>query len=421
MTPVLLRLIIPAYSLVLSAGMALVKACCSGTAIARNWSLSERSSGPRPKKGKTVGATVWIHAASLGESKLLVRFLDILRKKHPGQSYLLTATTKTGVEYLRGRDASDIAGVGFLPLDTIGLMQQLIETFGVRRVWVMETELWPSMIWACIRNSVPLGLVNARIEERSLSSYKRLGWLLSDLLTYPDTVLAQTAAYARRFEILGIKKDRIHVTGNLKSFVTVHPLSSEERVQRRRALSLDDTELCLTAGCLHATEGAILLQALEIVRAAGLACKCIVVPRHLREVPALVRELGPDAVVCPEPRCEIAWNVCVIDKMGILDAMYRIADAAFVGGTFDSTGGHNMWDAAQYGIPVVFGPDIHTQEESAGSLISAGVGFKVNDAAGLARTLIEVLGNGRQQFLRARDEFMQRVNRRKNAFEDVIQ
>jgi 3-deoxy-D-manno-octulosonic-acid transferase len=420
MTTVLLRLLISVYSSVLATGMALVFAFVSRAPFARQWDLAARLHGPVPKRPDNKQETIWVHAASLGESKLLVRFLDILRRRHPGRQYLLTATTKTGVAYLRAHDDDDIAAIGFLPIDTIGRMRRTIKTFRVTRVWVMETELWPCMLWTCMRMSVPLGLVNARLEERALISYRRLGWLLSGLLCSPDIVLAQNAQYADRFVRLGIPGARIHITGNMKAYVTVHPPSSAERAQFRAALSLRNDEFCITAGCLHGGEGAVVRTALDIVHDSGLALKCIAVPRHLRESQSLARELGPGTVVLREPEAAGPWETCLIDKMGILDAMYRIADAAFIGGTFDTTGAHNMWDAAQYGIPVLFGPDIHTQQESARTLLSAGVGFGVGTPRELAAMIIATLRDKQDEFRRSRDAFMDEINRKSNTIEDVI-
>jgi 3-deoxy-D-manno-octulosonic-acid transferase len=427
MTTILLRLCIICYSSILAAGMMVLRLTVSRAPFAKAWNLAERSAGPRPAHGDYDKETVWIHAASLGESKILVRFLDILRKKHPGQWYLLTATTRTGVEYLRqrfaGGDDDDIAAIGFLPVDTVRRMRMLIKTFRVQRVWVMETELWPSLLWTCMRMSVPLGLVNARIEERSLASYRRMAWLLNGLLCFPDIVLAQNETYAGRFAQLGIPTQRIRVTGNMKSYVTVRPMPAVERAKLRSALFLDNNEFCLTAGCLHAGEGTVLRKAIDKVKAAGLSVKCIVVPRYLSESASLSRELGPGAVVLSEPAAGASgWGTCIIDKMGVLDAMYRIADAAFIGGTFDTTGGHNMWDAAQFGIPVLFGPDFHTQQESGKTLLAAGVGFRAETAEELADLLLAVLrkADAREQFLRSRDVFMDKINLKSNTMENII-
>ena len=39
--------------------------------------------------------------------------------------------------------------------------------------------------------------------------------------------------------------------------------------------------------------------------------------------------------------------------------MYQICDFAFIGGSFNKTGGHNPLDAAVYDKPTITGPSIH--------------------------------------------------------------
>jgi 3-deoxy-D-manno-octulosonic-acid transferase len=106
--------------------------------------------------------------------------------------------------------------------------------------------------------------------------------------------------------------------------------------------------------------------------------------------------------------------------MGIMEAMYEIADAAFVGGTFDDTGGHNMWDAAQFGIPVVFGPNYRTQQESGDMLRNAGVAFSAPDAEGIARAMVSALRDNARRFTDAQAAFAKATNARSHNIEDLI-
>jgi hypothetical protein len=53
--------------------------------------------------------------------------------------------------------------------------------------------------------------------------------------------------------------------------------------------------------------------------------------------------------------------------------MYKIADAAVVGGTFVDIGGHNVWEPARFGIPVFFGPYHQSQSSSCEKLLAAGI------------------------------------------------
>ena len=45
--------------------------------------------------------------------------------------------------------------------------------------------------------------------------------------------------------------------------------------------------------------------------------------------------------------------------MGELGKMYSICHFAFIGGSFNKTGGHNPLEATVYGKPTITGPSIH--------------------------------------------------------------
>ena len=378
--------------------------------FARPWHIMERSAGPLPQRSTKGKDVVWIHAASLGEAKLLIRFLYLLRQKHPHQLYVLTATTATGVDHLRSFTHDAVVGAGFMPFDTIGRMKKMIGAFGVSRVWLMETELWPAMIKVCMQKKIPIGIVNGRMEEKSLSSYRRFSALFFPLFSGVDIVLAQSDAYAARFEKCGIARSRIYVTGNLKGCVTIKRPAAEERLRLRKELNLDANEFVLTAGCIHPGEGTVLRQAMDLCAARDFPVKCIAVPRHLDASCLIAEELGAKTLVLKSTAASQPWDICLIEKVGILESMYKIADAAFIGGTFVDVGGHNMWDAAQFGIPLFFGPDYHTQVESSRTLVNAGVAFQARTAQALANAVISVCRDNAGQFSASLAVFMDAFN-----------
>jgi 3-deoxy-D-manno-octulosonic-acid transferase len=103
-----------------------------------------------------------------------------------------------------------------------------------------------------------------------------------------------------------------------------------------------------------------------------------------------------------------------------MDDMYSMADIAFVGGTFVPVGGHNVWDAARYGIPVLFGPDYHTQQAGCERLIRGGVGFEVADAAEFAHTVVRVLRTEARAFIQAQQAFADELGREGTAIHDLV-
>jgi 3-deoxy-D-manno-octulosonic-acid transferase len=146
----------------------------------------------------------------------------------------------------------------------------------------------------------------------------------------------------------------------------------------------------------------------------------IIVPRHLNEVQDIIREIGEDLLHLYDITTMCKWQMCVIEKMGILDDIYLIADAAVIGGTFSDIGGHNVWDAARFAIPVFFGPDYRTQIDGCEKLIKNGVGFKSSDGVELAHLIINVLKREPKQFIQAQLLFMEENNKSQSVLGSLL-
>jgi 3-deoxy-D-manno-octulosonic-acid transferase len=85
--------------------------------------------------------------------------------------------------------------------------------------------------------------------------------------------------------------------------------------------------------------------------------------------------------------------VLVLDTHGELASFYRLAAAAFVGGTLVPVGGHNVLEPAAAGAPVLFGPHTGNVREEAAGLVRAGGGFRVGGGEALSRILGKLLSS----------------------------
>src|SRR5438093_8848123 len=74
----------------------------------------------------------------------------------------------------------------------------------------------------------------------------------------------------------------------------------------------------------------------------------------------------------------------VVDRVGVLAALYGSGTMAYVGGGFGRAGLHSVLEPAAWGIPVAFGPRWH-QSRDAELLIKAGAGVAVSDYRDLTR------------------------------------
>lgn len=134
--------------------------------------LSPGRFGPWPEAAQP---TTWLHAASLGETKGLLRVASALE----GKALTLTSTTSSGLERLR-RERSDLESF-LLPWDDPATVGEFIATRRVAKAVFLESEAWPAVFGDLAARSIPVAMAAVRCSERSLVRWKRLGWLFPGL------------------------------------------------------------------------------------------------------------------------------------------------------------------------------------------------------------------------------------------------
>ncbi len=326
----------------------------------------------------------WIQAVSVGEVELARRLVGELERKAPQLPLLLTATTATGLALAR-RTLGDRLPVQPCPLDLPGPVRRVLAAAAPRLLVLVETELWPEMLHQAAQRGVPAAVVNARLSERSHAAYRRVGALLAPLLAPLSLVLARSAADAERFSDLGVPPERIAVTGNLK-----YDLQADERpLEWAPALARAAAgRPVLVAGSTMEGEEALLLDALAALDAGGRRPFLVLAPRHPERFAAAAELVAARGLRCarrsrPEELATGA-DVFLIDGIGELARAYRLARAAFVGGSLAPTGGHNPLEPAVWGVPVLSGPHVHNFREVYDEMVGAGAARLVADATELA-------------------------------------
>jgi 3-deoxy-D-manno-octulosonic-acid transferase len=86
----------------------------------------------------------------------------------------------------------------------------------------------------------------------------------------------------------------------------------------------------------------------------------------------------------------LAGGVFLLDSIGELASLYQFADVAFVGGGLVPRGGHNVLEAAQFGIAILVGPHTENFRDMIGAFQKADA-LRVVTPESLTPTVLELL------------------------------
>jgi len=377
---------------------------------------------------------VWVHAVSLGETRAAGLLIDALRQRLPGMRLLLTHSTATG--WAQGQSLLQAGDVqAWLPWDTPEATRRFLRHYRPRCGLLMETEVWPSLVQACQQQAVPLYLVNARLNDKSLRSAKRWAWLSGPAYRGLAGVLAQSDADAQRLSALGARVEA--VLGNLKFDVKPQPQAlsraQQWRVQwtrqgqRRPVVMLASTREGEEALWLNALAS----NAWRAQAFADAGVLWLLVPRHPQrfdEVHQLVQARGwsifrrsalpVDGQAWAEAASAV--QVWLGDSLGEMPQYFHAADMALLGGSFMPLGGQNLIEAAAFGCPIIMGPHTFNFAEASSQAEAAGAAQRV---AGMDGALDQALAwlNDRAALARAQQAGLDMVAQSRGAADRYAQ
>ena len=248
----------------------------------------------------------------------------------------------------------------YLPYDLPGAVGRFLAHHRPHAALIMETELWPNLLFGCRDRGIPAYIVNARLSERSLRGYRVLAPLVGRALRTVHTVAAQSMADAVRFVRLGALPEQVVETGNLKYDVSVPDTLDAFAAECRGHCG---TRPVWIAASTHVDEEAAVIAIHRRLRARHPDLLLLWAPRHperFRVVAEHARAAGWKVATRSRARWPQADDaVFVVDTLGELLSFYACADVAFVGGSLQPVGGHNLLEPAAAGTPIVTGPHLH--------------------------------------------------------------
>ena len=314
------------------------------------------------------GPLLWLHAASVGESRSLLPLIEALLAQRAALQVLVTTGTVTSAA-LMAEQLPARARHQFAPVDRPQAWRAFFAHWRPQLGVLVESELWPNLILEARARNLPLALVNGRISERSFRRWKRLPASAAQLCGGFALCLAQSEADRARLAALGAAQAT--TAGNLK--YAAPPLPADPAAlagpgrRDRRATGVARRQHPSGRGgagargapppCRAAAGSA------DDDRAARSGARRRAGRRHPAPRPAARAALAGTSRSTPPARSisPIRWasSAC----------FYRLAAIALVGGSLVPHGGQNPLEPARLGCPILLGPHTHNFAEIAARLV----------------------------------------------------
>lgn len=336
---------------------------------------------------------IWFHCVSVGETLAVVPLIKKVRQQHPNLAITITTTTPTGSARVKDSFGDEVFHV-YLPFDTPGAIKRFFSKVKPKLLVIVETELWPNLIYQASRHGCKTLLANARLSVRSGNRYQqKLTTLSQGMMGDISFVAAHHQDDGERFKALGLQDNKLKVTGSIKFDINV---DEQVKSQAGQLLSqLPNKRPVWVVGSTHEGEDEQVLAAFKQVLADIPDTLLILVPRHPERFESVYKQVTQLNLTCMRrtDNQPLSSNTEVLlgDTMGELMLFWACADVAFVGGSLVTRGGHNPLEPAAFSVPILSGPHVFNFTAIYDMLKQQGaVGF-VDDSDSLAQQVLNLL------------------------------
>jgi 3-deoxy-D-manno-octulosonic-acid transferase len=345
---------------------------------------------------------LWIHAPSVGEGLQARPILELFRSRRPEVQLVYTFFSPSAEGFARGLPA-DYAD--YLPFDSVPNARRILASVRPTALVFAKLDVWPLLAAEAHAAGVKLGLISGTLSAGAGRQQPAARTLLGSAYAMLDAVGAISSDDAQRLVSLGVRADRMRVTGDTRYDQVWQRARAFERALAGDATpaapmvalvnGLRSTRPTLVAGSTWPPDEQVLLRSWEEVQSTVPHARLVIVPHeptaaHLAPLERWAADQGLRAAR-PRDAAASTADVVLVDSVGMLAELYALGNAAYVGGGFGSAGLHSVLEPAAFGLPVAFGPR-HANSRDATVLLECEGASEVRDHQDASDVLSRWLG-----------------------------
>jgi len=341
-------------------------------------------------------ADIWIQAASAGEAYLAANILKRLSPK-TNLKVLVTATTSQGINILQTRLTRETISqfidlkIKWFPFDMPDTIKKTIKIINPRVMVLLETEIWPALLYYLKQNKTRIFIINARLSKNSYTHYLKTKFLWKHLT--PDKILATSDQDAQRYEQV-FEGAMVNTMPNIK-FESIDTDEADVNTLKQIKNILPKTLPLTILASTRKQEEKQMVHIIKNILKMFPNQVIAIFPRHMHRVRAWEKRLTSQNLnfnlrskinSCRKNPCIILW-----DTFGELKTAYGLAEVVFVGGSLKPLGGQNFIEPAIQGAVIVTGPYYDDFAWATNNIFKKGIVIKKNHWKAISQTIIETL------------------------------
>ncbi|MDA9684018.1 3-deoxy-D-manno-octulosonic acid transferase [Candidatus Pelagibacter bacterium] len=350
---------------------------------------------------RTNSKLILFHAASIGELKSILPIIKELEKKYENLEFLVTTITISSanlakIELKKFKNAKH----RFLPFDVNFLMKKFLSYWRPDAIFLVDSEIWPNLIFLANKRKIPLGIINARITKKTYERWRFFPKMAQSIFSLFDLCIVSNQETKKFLENFNAKN--IFYFGNLKFCEYL----DKNQLSNNNSKFLKSNKFWLAASTHEGEDEFCLNTHIELQKKIK-NIKTIIVPRHISRVEK-IKKIGESLnlscqILNPEDKIFDDKDIIIINSFGKLQSFYKYSKSVFIGKStikkFEKVGGQNPIEAAKLGCKIYHGPFVYNFKDVYRLLAKQNVTKQVNNHKELVENLMLDFNNAKENNL----------------------
>ena len=318
--------------------------------------------------------TVWFHCASLGEFEMARPVMEGFLDQNPSFQLVVSFFSPSGFEFRKNYERA--AAVVYLPADVAKNTQKFVDLVKPAFAVFVKYDLWYHYLRILKERQIPYYLISAVFRPGHRYFKNKLFY---SMLSDAQQIFVQDDVSLELLQQNGLAGTRAGDTRCDR----VLQIAASAKVDERVSEFCGNNRILIAGSCWPAEEKLLA----EAYKEAPEGWRFILAPHDISEshLQNIEKRWVGKTVRFSHLKQASDKGILIIDNIGMLAGLYKIAHLAFVGGGFSGYL-HNILEPAAHGCAVVFGPK-HNRYHEAAAMVRFGAAKNIGAAIAFQQVL----------------------------------